>query len=249
MKAAIYKGIGKIEVEERPIPTLSNPSDAVVRVVRSCVCGSDLWFYRGLREHPVGPIGHEMIGVVEARGADVKTLNVGDFVIAPFAFSDGTCPNCTHGFHTACMNGGFFGGGEEGMGCQAEYVRVPHADGTLVVVPGTDFSDEDLASLLALADVMGTGYHAAVSALVKAGDTVAVVGDGAVGLAGVLSRPRRHHSKRCHEFRCSCSHYYLKLLSARDITPMNSLDATSLKHSLRLIHSNTSKGASGGPDL
>lgn len=187
MKAAIFKGIGKVEIEERPIPTVKEGTDAVVRVVRSCVCGSDLWYFRGHSEHKIGPIGHEMIGVVQEVGADVKGIKKGDFVIAPFAFSDGTCPNCSHGFHTACVQGGFFGSGDEGMGCQAEYVRVPQADGTLVAVPGSDFSDDALASLLSLADVMGTGYHAAVSAEVKEGDTVAVVGDGAVGLAGVLS--------------------------------------------------------------
>lgn len=187
MKAAIFKGIGKIEIEERPKPVLREATDALVRVVRSCVCGSDLWYYRGHSEHKVGPIGHEFIGVVEEVGAQVKDIKPGDFVITPFAFSDGTCPNCTHGFHTACLHGGFFGGGDEGMGCQAEYVRVPQADGTLVVVPGSGFSDEALASLLTLSDVLGTGYHAAVSAGVKEGDTVAVVGDGAVGLAGVLS--------------------------------------------------------------
>lgn len=187
MKAAIFKGVRKIEIEERPVPRLKEGTDAVVRVVRSCVCGSDLWYFRGHSEHKVGPIGHEFIGVVEETGANVKVIKKGDFVIAPFAFSDGTCPNCTHGFHTACLHGGFFGSGDEGMGCQAEYVRVPQADGTLVAVPGSEFSDDVLASLLTLSDVMGTGYHAAVSAEVKEGDTVAVVGDGAVGLAGVLS--------------------------------------------------------------
>lgn len=187
MKAAIFKGKGRIEVEERPKPTIKDNTDAVVRVVLSCVCGSDLWYYRGLMEHGVGPIGHELIGVVEETGPEVKGIKKGDFVIAPFAISDGTCPHCKAGFHTACSNGGFFGGGEDGMGCQAEFTRVPYADGTLVVVPGSGFSDEKLASLLTLSDVMGTGYHAAVSAGVKKGQTVAVVGDGAVGLSGVLS--------------------------------------------------------------
>jgi alcohol dehydrogenase len=151
------------------------------------VCGSDLWYYRGESDHPVGCIGHEFIGVVDQTGPDVKTVAAGDFVIAPFAWSDGTCKNCEAGFHTACVHGGFFGGGTEGDGAQAEFVRVPHADGTLVPVPGTDFSDEVMASLLALTDVMSTGYHAAVSAEVRHGSTVAVVGDGAVGLSGVLS--------------------------------------------------------------
>ncbi len=187
MKATIFQGVGKVELQERPKPTIQETTDAVVRVVRSCVCGSDLWYFRGHSEHKVGPIGHEFIGVVEEVGSQVKDIKQGNFVISPFAFSDGTCPNCTHGFHTACLHGGFFGSGDEGMGCQAEYVRVPQAAGTLVVVPGSNYSDEVLASLLTLSDVMGTGYHAAVSAEVKVGDTVAVVGDGAVGLAGVLS--------------------------------------------------------------
>ena len=187
MKAAIFKGKGHIVVEERAKPTINEPTDAVVRVVLACVCGSDLWYYRGESDHPVGPIGHEFIGVIDEIGTDVTTVARGDFVIAPFAWSDGVCKNCEAGFHTACVHGGFFGGGNDGDGGQAEFVRVPQADGTLVSVPGTDFSDEIMASLLALTDVMSTGYHAAVSADVQPGDTVAVVGDGAVGLSGVLS--------------------------------------------------------------
>ena len=186
MKAAIFRGKGTVAVEERPKPTISETTDAVVRVVLACVCGSDLWFYRGISDHPYGAIGHEFIGVVDEVGSDVKGLDPGNFVISPFAFSDGTCQNCKAGFHTACIHGGFFGQGEEGDGGQAEYVRVPQADGTLVPVPGDTFSDGTLASLLALTDVMPTGYHAALSAQVKKGDTVAVVGDGAVGLCGVL---------------------------------------------------------------
>jgi alcohol dehydrogenase len=187
MKAAIFQGVGKIAVGELPDPTIQEQTDAIVRVVLACVCGSDLWYYRGITPHPEGSIGHEFIGVVEEVGSDVQTLKKGDFVIAPFAFSDGTCPNCQAGFQTACMHGGFFGMGNEGDGGQAELTRVPQADGTLVAVPGSDFSDETLASLLTLSDVLGTGYHAAVSAGVKQGDTVAVIGDGAVGLSAVLS--------------------------------------------------------------
>lgn len=186
MKAAIFKGKGIIAVEEHPRPTITEPTDAVVRVVLSCVCGSDLWFYRGISEHLHGPIGHEFIGIVEETGRDVRGVNPGDFVVAPFAFSDGTCLNCKAGFHTACIHGGFFGQGADGDGGQAEFVRVPQADGTLVPVPGENVSEPALASLLALTDVMPTGYHAALSAQVKKGDTVAVVGDGAVGLCGVL---------------------------------------------------------------
>ncbi|MFX1339666.1 MAG: zinc-dependent alcohol dehydrogenase family protein [Promethearchaeota archaeon] len=187
MKAAIFKGKGKIAIEERPKPTINESTDAIVRVVLSCVCGSDLWYYRGISDHSEGPIGHEFIGYVEEVGLDVKSIKVGDFVIAPFAISDGICPHCKAGFQTACENGGFFGRGNEGDGGQAEYVRVPFADGTLFTVPGSNFSDETLASILTLSDVMGTGYHAAVSAGVKEGQTVAIVGDGAVGLCGVIS--------------------------------------------------------------
>jgi alcohol dehydrogenase len=187
MKAAIFKAADTIAVEVIDKPVIKESTDAIVRVVRACVCGSDLWYYRGIAEHGVGTIGHEFIGVVEEIGDDVKKVSVGEFVIAPFAFSDGTCPHCEAGFQTACTHGGFFGAGIGDDGGQAEYVRVPQADGTLAVVPGGDFSDEMLASLLTLSDVMGTGYHAAISAEVKEGDTVVVVGDGAVGLSGVLS--------------------------------------------------------------
>lgn len=187
MKAAIFEGPGKIVVEERPKPTITAPTDAVVRVVLACVCGSDLWFYRGISDIPHGGIGHEFIGVVDEIGSDVTGLAVGDFVISPFSWSDGTCRNCERGFQTACVHAGFFGQGGDGDGGQAEYVRVPQASGTLVKVPEGDYDDASMASLLALSDVMSTGYHAAVSAGVSDGDTVAVVGDGAVGLSGVLS--------------------------------------------------------------
>ena len=187
MRAAIFNGPGTITVEERPKPDIVEPTDAVVRVVLACVCGSDLWFYRGISDHTHGAVGHEFIGVVDAIGDDVTAVAVGDFVIAPFAYSDGVCKNCEAGFHTACIHGGFFGQGEHGDGGQAEYVRVPHADGTLVTVPAGDYPDDTLASFLALTDVMGTGYHAAISAAVQPGATVAVVGDGAVGLCGVLA--------------------------------------------------------------
>lgn len=188
MKAAYFVGKDKIEVREVDKPTIQEQTDAIVRVVYACVCGSDLWYYRGIAPHPEGSIGHEFIGVVEQVGTDVKELKTGDFVIAPFAYSDNTCPHCQAGFQTACTHGGFFGGGVPGDGGQAEFVRVPQADGTLVTVPSAESLSEDtMASLLALTDVMGTGYHAAVSAQIKDGDTVAVVGDGAVGLSGVLS--------------------------------------------------------------
>lgn len=188
MKAAYFIGKNEIEVREVAKPTLQEQTDAIVRVVYACVCGSDLWYYRGIAEHAQGSIGHEFIGVVEEVGSEVKNLKQGAFVIAPFAYSDNTCPHCQAGFQTACTHGGFFGGGVPGDGGQAEFVRVPQADGTLVAVPdAASLSEDVMASLLTLSDVMATGYHAAVSAQVKEGDTVAVVGDGAVGLSGVLS--------------------------------------------------------------
>jgi len=194
MRAAIFNKPHSVTVGERPDAAIREPSDAVVRVVLACVCGSDLWFYRGETPFEPGPIGHEFIGVVEDVGADVQNVTKGDFVISPFAFSDGTCPHCRHGITTACVRGGFFPTGN-GDGGQGEAVRVPLADGTLVGVPGSGHSDVTMASLLALSDVMGTGAHAAVCARVKPGDTVAVVGDGAVGLCGVLAA-KRHGAER-----------------------------------------------------
>ncbi|HET7320349.1 MAG TPA: zinc-dependent alcohol dehydrogenase family protein [Candidatus Saccharimonadales bacterium] len=186
MKAAIFKGKGNVEVGERPDPKVQDATDAVVRVVHGCVCGSDLWYYRGINPHKVGSIGHEFIGVVEEVGTDVKNLEAGDFVVAPFQYSDGTCTFCKAGVPTSCMNGSGFGNGDSDGG-QGEYVRVPFAGYTLQKVPQADLSEATLASLMALSDVMCTGYHAAVSAGVKPGDTVAVVGDGAVGLCAVIS--------------------------------------------------------------
>jgi alcohol dehydrogenase len=189
MKAAIFQGKGKIELGDRPDPKIEEPTDAVVRVVRGCVCGSDLWYYRGINDHKVGSIGHEYIGVVESVGDAVKDLKPGDFVIAPFKYSDGTCSACKSGATANCEHGSGFGNGDSDGG-QGEFVRCPFADGTLVKVPGSNFSDEQLASFTALSDVMCTGHHAAVSAGVGAGDTVVVVGDGAVGLCGVIATKR-----------------------------------------------------------
>jgi threonine dehydrogenase-like Zn-dependent dehydrogenase len=188
VRAAIFNEPGSITVGDRPDASIIDATDAVVRVVQACVCGSDLWYYRGETPFEAGPIGHEFIGVVEDVGAEVATVKKGDFVIAPFAYSDGTCAHCRHGIQTACLNGGFFP--MNGDGGQGEAVRVPLADGTLVAVPGSGHSDDMLASLLALSDVMATGHHAAVCAEVKTGDTVAVVGDGAVGLSAVLAARR-----------------------------------------------------------
>jgi threonine dehydrogenase-like Zn-dependent dehydrogenase len=188
MRAAIFHEPGRVEAGDRPDPSIVEPTDAVVRVVLSCVCGSDLWYYRGDSPFPPGPVGHEFIGVVEDVGRDVSRVKRGDFVIAPFAFSDGTCPHCRHGITSACANGGFYP--MNGDGGQGEAVRVPLADGSLVTVPGSGHSDEMLISLLTLSDVMSTGHHAAVSADVRPGSTVAVVGDGAVGISGVLAAKR-----------------------------------------------------------
>src|SRR3954454_11809934 len=188
MRAAIFHEPRSITAGDRRDPSIVEPSDAIVRVVIACVCGSDLWYYRGDSPFEPGPIGHEFVGVVEDVGADVTHIAKGDLVIAPFAYSDGTCPNCRNGITTACVNGGFFP--MNGDGGQGEAVRVPFADSTLVPVPGSGHSDEMLRSLLTLSDVFATGHHAAVCANVEAGQTVAVVGDGAVGLSGVLAAKR-----------------------------------------------------------
>jgi threonine dehydrogenase-like Zn-dependent dehydrogenase len=188
VRAAIFNEPRNITAGDRPDAAVREPSDAVMRVVLACVCGSDLWYYRGDSPFEPGPIGHEFIGVVEDLGSDVTTLRKGALVISPFAFSDGTCPNCQNGITTACMNGGFFP--MNGDGGQGEAVRVPLADTTLVAVPGSGHSEAMLRSLLTLSDVFATGHHAAVCAQVKPGHTVAVVGDGAVGLSGVLAAKR-----------------------------------------------------------
>jgi len=189
MRAAIFKGPGAVEIGERPDPVVQEPTDAVVRVVLGCVCGSDLWYYRGDSPHAVGSIGHEFIGVVEQAGADVRGVHQGDLVVAPFIYSDMSCPHCLNGSTLSCVAGGSFGDGQIDGG-QGQAVRIPLAGSTLVPVPGSGHPDATLRSLLALSDVMSTGHHAAVSAGVKKGDVVAVVGDGAVGLCAVLASRR-----------------------------------------------------------
>jgi threonine dehydrogenase-like Zn-dependent dehydrogenase len=189
MRAAVFRGPRDIAVDDRPGPIIEHPTDAVVRVVLACVCGSDLWYYRGESAHPVGSIGHEFIGVVEDVGAEVSGIAAGDLVIAPFIYSDGTCPHCRNGSTIACLSGGTFGDGQTDGG-QGEAVRVPLAGSTLVRVPGSGHPEQMLRSLLTLSDVMATGHHAAVSAGVGKGDVVAVVGDGAVGLSAVLAAKR-----------------------------------------------------------
>ena len=189
MRAAIFNGPGRIDLGERPDPVIQSPTDAIVRVTLACVCGSDLWYYRGLTPHDLGPIGHEFMGVVEEVGREVRGIAAGDLVVAPFTYSDGTCPICRAGVTSQCLHGGGFG--NHGIdGGQGEAVRVPFAGATLVKVPGSGHSDETLRSVLALSDVMCTGHHAAVSGDVRAGSTVAVVGDGAVGLCAVIAAKR-----------------------------------------------------------
>ena len=182
-------GAGDVRVENVPDASVIKPTDALVRVSCACICGSDLWPYKTMERSETGrAMGHEAIGVVEAVGPEVRTLQIGDLVVMPFAFSDGTCVFCHEGLHTSCVHGGFFGTAEV-AGAQAEAVRVPQADGTLFVLPvGED--DALMPSLLTLSDVMGTGHHAAVTAEVGPGKTVAVVGDGAVGLCGVIAAKR-----------------------------------------------------------
>jgi threonine dehydrogenase-like Zn-dependent dehydrogenase len=195
MLATLIHGPRDIRSTEVDDARIERPTDAVVRVVASCICGSDLWPYRGVTptDEP-HRIGHEFIGVVEAVGDDVSAVKPGDFVIAPFYDCDMTCINCRNGISTSCLHGGWWGS-EDRMGGfadggQGERIRVPHADGTLAVVPG-GMPDADLIpDLLTLSDVMGTGHHAAVSAGVREGSTVVVVGDGAVGLCGVLAAKR-----------------------------------------------------------
>src|SRR5436309_4944512 len=181
---------GDVRVENLPDATVVNPTDALVRITRACICGSDLWPYKELEPTEAGRLmGHEAIGVVEAVGAEVRTVKKGDFVVMPFAYSDGTCAFCHEGMHTSCVHGGFFGIGGEAGGAQAEAVRVPLADGTLYVLPVRE-DDALVPSLLTLSDVMGTGHHAAVVAKVSHGKKAAVVGDGAVGLCGVIAAKR-----------------------------------------------------------
>jgi threonine dehydrogenase-like Zn-dependent dehydrogenase len=182
-------GAGDVRVEDVPDPKLEQPTDALVRVVRACICGSDLHPYHSMPASEQGsPMGHEFIGVVEDTGSDVATLQRGDLVIAPFAWSDNTCEFCREGLHTSCRNGGFWAAGGIGGG-QAEAVRVPLADGTLVKAPVGEDSAL-IPSLLTLSDVFLTGHHAAVKAGVDPRTTVTVIGDGAVGLSAVLAAKR-----------------------------------------------------------
>ncbi len=190
MRATVMHQAGNVRIENVPDAAIQHPSDAVIRITRACICGSDLWPYHELPPTPGGrQMGHEAIGVIEAVGSEVRTLRRGQVVIMPFAFSDGSCLFCEEGLQTACVHGGFFGNGNGIGGAQAEALRIPQADGTLYPL---DMAEDDalMPSLLTLSDVMGTGHHAAVTARVRRGGTVAVVGDGAVGLCGVIAAKR-----------------------------------------------------------
>jgi threonine dehydrogenase-like Zn-dependent dehydrogenase len=181
MRVTTIHAPGDIRLEDRPRPEVTAPTDAVIKITAGCICGSDLWPYRG--ENPISAgstIGHEMVGVVEDVGSEVRSFRPGDFVIVPFCTCDNTCPNCRNGAQSACRNGGFTTGG------QGEYGLVEQAEGSLVKTPSLP-DPSMIPSLLTLSDVFPTGWHCAVSAGVEKGDTVVVVGDGAVGLCGVLA--------------------------------------------------------------
>ncbi|HXX83429.1 MAG TPA: zinc-dependent alcohol dehydrogenase family protein [Casimicrobiaceae bacterium] len=190
MRATIMYRAGDVRVENVPDARLIEPTDALITITRACICGSDLWPYKELQASETGRrMGHEAIGVVEAVGREVRFLKADDVVVMPFAYSDGTCEFCHEGLPTSCVHGGFFGVGGIADGAQAEALRVPQADGTLFALPvGRD--DALMPSLLTLSDVMGTGHHAAVSARVRHGKSAAIIGDGAVGLCGVIAAKR-----------------------------------------------------------
>jgi threonine dehydrogenase-like Zn-dependent dehydrogenase len=189
MKATVMYGAGDVRVVNVPDPRIQKPTDVLLRVTRSCICGSDLWPYKEMERSTAGRrMGHEFIGVVEEVGRDVRTVKKRDLVVAPFAWSDGTCEFCREGLQTSCINGGFWGGADLDGG-QGEAVRVPLADGTLVKLPvGEDAAI--MPGLLTLSDVMGTGHHGALAARVARGGRVAVIGDGAVGLCAVIAAKR-----------------------------------------------------------
>lgn len=182
MRGVVMHAPGDVRVEERQKPTITRPTDAVIRIAATCICGSDLWPYRGDDRVDHTPMGHEYVGVVEEIGDEVQTLKVGDFVVGSFMASDNTCEICRAGYQSRCVHVVPMGR----YGTQAEYALIPHADGTLVATPGQPDADL-IPSLLAASDVLGTGWFAAVAAEVGPGKTVAVVGDGAVGLLGILA--------------------------------------------------------------
>jgi threonine dehydrogenase-like Zn-dependent dehydrogenase len=182
MRGVILHGPGDVRVEDRDDPTIVESTDAIIRVIAACICGSDLWPYRGADRMRNSPMGHEYVGVVTEIGAEVRNVGVGDFVVGSFFASDNTCEICQAGYQTRCIHAVGMGS----IGTQAEYARIPLADGTLVATPGEPEADL-IPSLLAASDVLGTGWFAAEAAHAGPGKTIAVVGDGAVGLLGVLA--------------------------------------------------------------
>src|SRR5947209_10848981 len=183
MRGVVMCSPGDVRVEDREDPKIIDPTDAIIRLSATCICGSDLWPYRGIEPVDHQVMGHEYVGIVEEIGADVKTIKVGDFVVGSFVISDNTCEICRSGYQSKCVNGAFVA---QTIGTQSDKARIPYADGTLVATPGQP--DQDLIpSLLAASDVLGTGWFAAVAAEAAPGKTVAVVGDGAVGLMAILA--------------------------------------------------------------
>ena len=183
MRGVAMYSAGDVRVEEREDPKILESTDAIIKLAATCICGSDLWPYRGVQPANHQVMGHEYVGVVEEIGPDVKTMKVGDFVVGSFVISDNTCEICQAGYQSRCVHSAFVA---ETIGTQSEKARIPYADGTLVVTPGQPDS-ELIPSLLAASDVLGTGWFAAVAAAGGPGKTVAVIGDGAVGLMGVLA--------------------------------------------------------------
>ena len=237
MRATILHRPGDIRLEEVPDPQILRPTDAIVRVSATCVCGSDLWPYRGIADVPKPRrIGHEFVGIVEEVGPEVHTLRPGQFVIAPFRFSCGQCVHCRAGVHTSCVQsgsgwGGRCGDGEWVPGAQSSMMRVPQADGTLVATPEVP-SDDLLPSMLALSDVMGTGWHAAVAAGISPGDVVTVVGDGAVGLCAVLSAVRLGAGRVIAMSRHEARQQVAREFGATDIVTERGAEGAAMIHEL-----------------
>jgi len=239
MRASVYHGKGDIRIEQVPDPRIEQPSDALVRITHAAICGSDLWFYRGIWDWKPGyRTGHEFIGVVDAVGSDVHTVSVGDRVIAPFVYSDGTCEFCRKGLQTSCLHGNAWGAARADGG-QGEAARVPFADGTLFRIPdGIAEDPEELAAAVLLSDVLPTGYHAAASAQVKGGDTVAVIGDGAVGLCAVLSAAYRGASRVI-----AVGHHPQRLEVARRFGATDVVDSKDAEAAAKILDM-----TGGGPD-
>lgn len=239
MQASVFHAPGDVRVETVPDPAIVEPTDAIVRITRATICGSDLWSYRGVTTwEPGWRTGHEFVGVVEAVGDAVRSVKPGDPVITPFAYSDGTCEFCRRGLQTSCLRGGGFGG-SSGIGGQAEAARVPQADGTLVVMPPEVAADPRLLSWAALlTDVVPTGHHAAVCAQVRPGGTAIVIGDGAVGLCAVLAAVRMGAERII-----AVGHHPERLEIARRFGATETVDSHGVDVAQRLIDS--TKGGAG----